>query len=446
MMLFESLIFNLLPAAVGIMVLVLVFESRWRKCPPDKLMIVSGAGKMRSVSGKGTFVIPLLQRVDTLSLGAVQVQLTTENDIPTQDAILIHACAVANFQIGQTPELIETASKNYLNMDKEEMTRQVTEVMLGKMREVIGQMDLKELMRDRESFNAKVFDGSKDDLANLGLELRTFNVQDFSDSQGIIRSMGADQAAEIKKEAELAQIKAAEEVAIRQNQLDLKQADLKKQADKAKAEADMVKATVTAEKQRELYIAQQEAEIAAETKKVELAERQADVRERELNATVKKQAEAARIERQNQSDAELYSAQKDAEGIQARAKAEAEATRLKGESEGAAEKAHGEGVAAGIKAQAEAYNGMDNPYLLANRYIDIMPKVAEQVAKPLTAVDSIKMYGSGNAQKLVKETTSIVDQVASGLKDSTGIDLPSLLNGLISNPDIDADSAENSVE
>lgn len=122
MMLFESLIFNLLPAAVGIMAVVLVFESCWRKCPPDKLMIVSGAGKMRSVSGKGTFVIPLLQRVDTLSLGAVQVQLTTENDIPTQDAILIHACAVANFQIGQTPELIETASKNYLNLDKEEMT------------------------------------------------------------------------------------------------------------------------------------------------------------------------------------------------------------------------------------------------------------------------------------------------------------------------------------
>lgn len=110
------------------------------------------------------------------------------------------------------------------------------------------------------------------------------------------------------------------------------------------------------------------------------------------------------------------------------------------------DEAHGEGVAAGIKAQAEAYNGMDNPYLLANRYIDIMPKVAEQGAKPLTAVDSIKMYGSGNAQKLVKETTSIVDQVASGLKDSTGIDLPSLLNGLISNPDIDVDSAENSVE
>ena len=234
---------------------------------------------------------------------------------------------------------------------------------------------------------------------------------------------------------------------------------------KAAAEADMVKATVTAEKQRELYIAQQEAEIAAETKKVELAERQADVRECELNATVKKQAEAdryaaeqaaeadlykrtkqaeaARIERQNQSDAELYSAQKDAEGIKAKATAEAEATRLKGEADGAYEKSRGEGFAAGVKAQALAYNGMENPYLLANRYIDIMPKVAEEVAKPLTAVDSIKMYGSGNAQKLVKETTTIVDQVASGLKDSTGVDLPSLLSGLLAKSDMDAGSAES---
>lgn len=188
-------------------------------------------------------------------------------------------------------------------------------------------------------------------------------------------------------------------------------------------------------------------DLNATVKKQAEADRYAAEQEAEADLYKRtKQAEAARIERQNQSDAELYSAQKDAEGIQARAKAEAEATRLKGESEGVAEKAHGEGVAAGIKAQAEAYNGMDNPYLLANRYIDIMPKVAEQVAKPLTAVDSIKMYGSCNAQKLVKETTSIVDQVASGLKDSTGIDLPSLLNGLISNPDIDAGSAENSVE
>lgn len=102
-------------------------------------------------------------------------------------------------------------------------------------------------------------------------------------------------------------------------------------------------------------------------------------------------------------------------------------TRVFKEGQHAAEKAHGEGVAAGIKAQTEAYNGMENAYLLANRYIDVMPEVAEAVAKPLTAVDSIKMYGDGNATKLVRDTTGMVDQVTSGLKDATGIDLTELL-------------------
>lgn len=71
---------------------------------------------------------------------------------------------------------------------------------------------------------------------------------------------------------------------------------------------------------------------------------------------------------------------------------------------------------------------IEDAYLLANRYIDVMPEVAEAVAKPLTAVDSIKMYGDGNATKLVRDTTGMVDQVTSGLKDATGIDLTELLS------------------
>ena len=103
MMLFESLIFNLLPAAVGIMVLVLVFESCWRKCPPDKLMIVSGAGKMRSVSGKGTFVIPLLQRVDTLSLGAEQVA----KPLTAVDSIKMYGSGNAQKLVKETTSIVD---------------------------------------------------------------------------------------------------------------------------------------------------------------------------------------------------------------------------------------------------------------------------------------------------------------------------------------------------
>ena len=103
MMLFESLIFNLLPAAVGIMAVVLVFESCWRKCPPDKLMLVSGAGKMRSVSGKGTFVIPLLQRVDTLSLGAVQVA----KPLTAVDSIKMYGSGNAQKLVKETTSIVD---------------------------------------------------------------------------------------------------------------------------------------------------------------------------------------------------------------------------------------------------------------------------------------------------------------------------------------------------
>lgn len=91
------------------------------------------------------------------------------------------------------------------------------------------------------------------------------------------------------------------------------------------AEADMVKQTVTAEKQRELYVAQQEAQIAAETKKVELAERQVAVKERELDATVRKQAEADRYAAEQKADAELYTRTKNAEAAKVEAQNKSDA-------------------------------------------------------------------------------------------------------------------------
>lgn len=102
-MFFESVIFSLLPIIVGILVLAMVFESCWRKCPPDKLMIVSGFGQMRSVSGKGTFVIPLLQRVDTLSLGAVQVA----KPLTAVDSIKMYGSGNAQKLVKETTTIVD---------------------------------------------------------------------------------------------------------------------------------------------------------------------------------------------------------------------------------------------------------------------------------------------------------------------------------------------------
>jgi flotillin len=194
-------------AAVAILIILLATAS-YKVCPADRVMVITGPGGRRFVSGGSAFIIPFIMRVDWLSLGAVQSLLRTDTPIPTKDAILIDVNAVANFQIasetmtvdenGKQVKALENAAKNYLNQSKERMEKDVTQVLLGKLREVIA-------------------------------------------------NMGAEMAAEISRNAKLASINAEQDVAVRQNQLDLKRAELQSISDKAQAEADAVKGITAAE-------------------------------------------------------------------------------------------------------------------------------------------------------------------------------------------------------
>ena len=415
-MLINEAVMRIVPIIIGIAVVIFIWRACYKVAPTDKVLVVTGPGGRKFVSGTSTFVIPFLQRCDWLSLGVVQCELMTEQAIPTKDSQLIRVSAVANFQIGVNPvEIVdadgqtvtidprEIAARNYLNQEKDVMKRNVTEVLLGKMREAVGKTDLTVLMSERDEFSENVFRAALDDMRNLGLELITFNVQDFSDSNGVIEAMGADYAAQIKREASLAQIEADQLVAERQNQFDLKQAELKTSADTAKAAADMVYETQTAEARKALNEKAVQAEIAAEAQRIELAEKKVSVTEREAQAEVRR-AEAA---------------------------AEAEATRVTGEAEGDALRARGEGEAAGIRAQGEAYNEMDSPLILVQALIDRYPEIMAAAAKPLENVETITMYGTGNETALVGDTARTISQVTEAVRDSTGLDLPELLSAAV---------------
>lgn len=136
-------------AAVAILIILLATAS-YKVCPADRVMVITGPGGRRFVSGGSAFIIPFIMRVDWLSLGAVQSLLRTDTPIPTKDAILIDVNAVANFQIasetmtvdenGKQVKALENAAKNYLNQSKERMEKDVTQVLLGKLRDFIDQL------------------------------------------------------------------------------------------------------------------------------------------------------------------------------------------------------------------------------------------------------------------------------------------------------------------
>ena len=428
-----------IPIVIGIVVVLVVASACYTVAPTDKVLVITGPGGRRFVTGKAAVIVPFIMRRDWLSLGVVQSNLQTDQSIPTKDALLIDVTAVANFQIGvkeftdkdgnaQNP--LEIAARNYLNQPKDKMMQDVTQVLLGKMREAIGKTELRTLMENRDEFSETVARAAEDDMRALGLELVTFNVQDFSDQQGVIEDMGAEMASQITRDAQLARIASEEQVAMRQNQLDLKQAELKTKADEAKAAADMVYETTRAQKTKDLNIAEQDAEIAAEDRKIELAQKKAEVRERELDAEVRKKAEADRFAAQERAEAELFEERKRAEAIEVKAAAEAKSIEMKGRAEGTALAETGKGEAEAIKAQGEAYNAMNNTFILTQQYIAILPEIARAVAEPLTKVDKITMYGEGNASKLVGDTTNTMSQLNEAFEKALGIDLSSLISSV----------------
>lgn len=425
---------------IGLMVLffIALIAIGYVKAPPDKAYIISGIGKKRRILiGKAGFKIPFFERLDKLSLGAIQIDVKTGQAVPTKEFINVTIDSNVNVKIGTSPEMLQLASENFLNVPRETINAKVRDLLEGNLREIAGATSLVEMVSDRKAFSEKVQENAVPDLARFGLELISFNVQNFSDKNGVIENLGIDNVEQIRKKAAIAKsdaqreiaiaeaenaktandakVKAAEDIAIRNNDLAIKQAELKRAADTKKAEADAA-LDIEAENQRKAKdVAATNADIAKAEREAELKRQQIELKERELDALVRKQAdadkyaaekkaEADKIAAQNAADAELYAALKKAEGIAAIGKAEAEAIEMK----------------------AEAQKKMSDASII-EMVMDVLPKITANAAAPLTNVDSITMYGEGNQSKLVSDVMKTTNQVMAGLAEN-GIDIKDMLN------------------
>ena len=371
------------------------------------------------------------------------------------------------------------------------------QVLEGNMREIVGQMKLEEMVTDRQLFSEKVKENAAPDLAAMGLEIVAFNVQNFEDRNGVIENLGVDNVEQIRKDAAIAKsnaqreiavaeaanakaandakVKAAEEIAVQNNALEMKRAALKKTEDTAKAQADAAK-SIELEKQRQLRdVAATEADIARQEKEVELEERKVAVKEKALEAEIKKTAEARKYAEQQAADAALYKTQKAAEADlferqrQAEAamveaekeaqanlalaeadaaakKAQADALRAQGEAEAAAIQAKGEAEAAAIRAKAEAEaKGMLEKAEALKQYGDAakqqmeldalkvlyeqLPAIAEAIGNGY-ANANIHMIGNDSGQ-LAGNMMGNITQIIEAFKGSTGIDPTSVISGML---------------
>jgi len=232
-------------------------------------------------------------------------------------------------------------------------------------------------------------------------------------------------------------VEADKKIAEQNAALAVQQADMKVKADTKKAEADAAYSIQQENQRKIIEIAKTNADIARREKEAELAEKEIAIKERELDAEIKKQADAMKYRSEKEAEAELISRQREADARQYEAlraaeakKAEAEALRYAMEQEAEGIRAKGLAEAEAIEKKAEAQKKMGEASVL-EMYLMALPEVVKNAAIPLAKTDKIVMYGDGNSTKLVRDVMNSADQIMEGVKESTGIDISSLLAGFV---------------
>lgn len=465
-----------------ILVVVLFLALGYFKAPPNKAYVVSGLTKApKTYIGRAGIRIPFFERLDKIALEAIQIDVKTRSSIPTRDFINVSVDATASVKVSQSPELLKAATQNFLNGDVNSIIAKVNDLLEGNLREIVGTVSLTEMVNDRQAFSQRVQENVVPDLKKLGLEIINFNVQNFSDDNGVIDNLGIDNVEQIRKKAAIAKsdaqreiaiaeaenaktandakVKAAEEIAVRNTDLEIKQASLKQAADTEKARAAAAM-EIEAENQMKLKnVAATDAEIAKAEREAELKQKEIELREYELDALVRKQAdadkyaaeqkaaaelavrqkkaEAERFEREQAAEAEKFAAIQQAEAEKAKADAAKYAALAEAEGIAAVKKAEAEGIRAtgvaeaeGIDKKAEAQKKMSAASVI-EMYLTALPEVVKNAASPLSAVDNITMYGDGNTTKLVSDVMQTSDQIIKALTESTGIDIKAILASYI---------------
>lgn len=440
----------IIAAAVAAAVIAFCFLC-YKKAPPTQAIVVTGFGLSRPkvVCGRGVFVLPIVQRADRLNMRLLKIDVKTpETGVKTKEGVSLWLDSVVTVQVYSENSTVsdeevrnagyddirkyinsrqQSAISNFLGMDEAHINEKINDVLQGNLREIVSEMTVDQILTNRKQMAISVVENARPDLAKMGLEVVTFNVQDVKDAvdamghnHGVIEAIGVEQEELVKKRASIAkaeaerdvscakaaaamaanekEIEAQTAIAQRNNELELAKSKLKAEADKAAADANAAGMIQTNLRAKEVKESEADAEIARQKKMVDLAAQE---------------AEAQKYEAERAAEAAKFAKQQEAEGIALVGKAEAEAIRQKGLAEAEA-----------MKQKAEAYKQY-NDAAVAEMMIKVLPEIARSVAQPLSSIDKVSIIGgdasgvsgvSGNVPVLMAQTME-------AMKEATGIDM-----------------------
>src|SRR5690348_14827501 len=227
----------------------------YRVPAPDAAMMISGGrfrrggAPFRVVVGHGTFVIPFFRKARYLTLSMQEAEVA--ETCVTKQGIALNVRSVIAFKVGNDTESIVNAGQRFLS-DQDQMSTLTGRIFAGHLRSIIGSMTVEEIVTERQKLAIEVLDGSKAEMAKIGLTVDSLQIQSIDDMNlGYIDAMAAPHNAAIQQRAQVAQAQAAQASAEAQQtsqraqaeyarQTSVVQAQYKAEVDRAQAKAAQV--------------------------------------------------------------------------------------------------------------------------------------------------------------------------------------------------------------
>ena len=159
-----SLLVGIIVIVVLIFSLLLVFLSRYRRCPSDKVMVIYGRvgqnndGTSRSakcIHGGAAFIMPIMQDYEYLDLTPMSISVDLKSALSRQN---IRIDVPARFTVGISTEAgtMQNAAERLLGLKLTEIQELAKDIIFGQMRLIIATMDIEEINIDRDKFLAAV--------------------------------------------------------------------------------------------------------------------------------------------------------------------------------------------------------------------------------------------------------------------------------------------------
>jgi len=466
-----NVVFVIAGLALAFMLGIYAVARRYKKVGPNQVMVISGRkykiktqdGRVEEVGfrirrGGGAFILPLVEKIDLLSLEIITLDITTP-EVYTRPGVPIIVDGVAQVKVGGDEQSIRTAAEQFLGKSAEQIKEIAMQTVEGHLRAIVGTMTIEDIYRNRDQFASSVQEVAVSDLANMGLHIVSFTLKDIRDIHGYLEALGKPRTAEVKRDAIIAQAEADRDAAIKsalarqageiakfqaetqiaeaQKNFLLQKAGFDATTNEAKAQADLAYDLQRFKTNQSLKREEMQVSVVEKEQQVVVQEREILRREKELEATVKRLADAERYRIQTEAEANRFKFETEARGQadaqKAKGFAQAEVVKATGTAEADVIAVKGTAEAQAMAKKANSWKEY-NQAAVIQLVLQALPEIAQAIAQPLSKTESITIVNTGGensgagAGRVTRDVAEIMAQLPPIVENLAGLDLKKLVN------------------